>query len=103
MTAAELTELWQAVLADIDAGDLGNRWLNWSDEGCEENVTAVTLMFCWQVKSEDPEQPNYFYTEEMTIQLDRRGTHTWRALEELGLFEGGVYAGTVSGERVYPR
>lgn len=100
VTAAELGRLWRAVLADFDAGTLGSRWLNWTDAGCEENVTTATLQFQWQQKAEDRD---YYYTRQMTVQLDRRAENTWRALEELGVFDGGVYVETVAGERLFPQ
>lgn len=101
---AELGGLWNAVLADFDEGNLGRRWLFYTEE-FRENTCLTTLEFHYQVKVERIGQEDYYRERAVSITLTPQARHTLAAMESLGLFEDGAYVSGMSSdmERVYPQ
>ena len=99
----ELAALWRAVLADFDAGNLGRRWLFSDSDEFDEKTCAASLEFYWNTRVEDGSGEVYYRQDSLNVQLTPQAANTFKALEELGLFEDGAYIANYNGERVYPR
>ena len=74
-------QLWQAVKADFEAGNIGKRYL-FDDEERNQNTYITDLCFPWATMSKDGKQTNSF---NFTITLTPQAANTLAVLESTGL------------------
>ena len=86
-----LTTLYAAVLADFEAGDLGERYLFDLEEARQLNTCSTDLVLYWDgppVRDEGEPQPADHYetvTRSITVTLSPNARNTIRVLTELGV------------------
>ena len=75
-------QLWQAVKADFDAGNIGKRYL-FDDEERSENTYVTDLYFLWGRLNKDGEQEGSYRS--VTVTLTPQAANTLAVLESTGL------------------
>ena len=75
-------QLWQAVKADFDAGNIGKRYL-FDDEERSENTYVTDLDFTWGRLNKDGEQEDFYRS--VTVTLTPQAANTLAVLESTGL------------------
>lgn len=75
-------QLWQAVKADFDAGNIGKRYL-FDDEERSENTYVTDLYFLWGRLNKDGEQEGFYRS--VTVTLTPQAANTLAVLESTGL------------------
>ena len=75
-------QLWQAVKADFDAGNIGKRYL-FDDEERSENTYVTDLDFTWGRLNKDGEQEGSYRS--VTVTLTPQAANTLAVLESTGL------------------
>ena len=75
-------QLWQAVKADFDAGNIGKRYL-FDDEERSENTYATDLYFLWGRLNKYGEQEDFYRS--VTVTLTPQAANTLAVLESTGL------------------
>ena len=75
-------QLWQAVKADFDAGNIGKRYL-FDDEERSENTYVTDLDFTWGRLNKDGEQEGFYRS--VTVTLTPQAANTLAVLESTGL------------------
>ena len=75
-------QLWQAVKADFDAGNIGKRYL-FDDEERSENTYVTDLDFTWGRLNKDGEQEDFY--RNVTVTLTPQAANTLAVLESTGL------------------
>lgn len=75
-------QLWQAVKADFDAGNIGKRYL-FDDEERSENTYVTDLDFLWGRLNKDGEQEGSYCS--VTVTLTPQAANTLAVLESTGL------------------
>ena len=75
-------QLWQAVKADFDAGNIGKRYL-FDDEERSENTYVTDLDFIWGRLNKDGEQEDFYRS--VTVTLTPQAANTLAVLKSTGL------------------
>ncbi len=99
-TADQLEAIRQAVLSDLEAGNLGMRYLFADSEERNANTCLADLTLTYDIQREDA-GGTYTYTTSVTITLTPNATDTILALKESGFFSTGLRLTDNNGHVVY--
>lgn len=99
-TADQLEAIRQAVLSDLEAGNLGTRYLFADSEERNANTCLADLTLTYDIQREDA-GGTYTYTTDVTITLTPDATDTILALKEAGFFSTGLRLTDNNGHVVY--
>ena len=91
----EMRQVFQAVLLDVQEGNLGQRYLFDNDPRRESGTCLTDLSFDWEATERRPqgggETEIYTTSESLTVTLTPQAEHTLAALRELGVCTDAVY------------